>query len=125
VSQSSVDSLLDVLRRTGFAHGLVHVDGVRLEFGQAPTAPPAGAVQRVPEMGPGTETVVLAGGPGTVELVVGRGDPVEVGADLGQVRVHRKTVPLVAPVRGHVTAVHVPTGAFAAYGDAVCSIGSD
>jgi biotin carboxyl carrier protein len=41
------------------------------------------------------------------------------------VRVHRKTVPFVAPVSGSVAEIHAPTGTFVAYGDVVCSIRSD
>lgn len=119
MSHSTVNSLLESLRRSGFSYGVVRVDGVSLEWGQAPATPPAAAQRPVPD------TVVRAGGPGTVELVVERGEAVEEGAELGHVRVHRKTVPLLAPVRGRVTSVHVPSGTFAAYGDAVCSIGTD
>jgi biotin carboxyl carrier protein len=119
VSQNTVNSLLETLRRSGFSRGVVRVEGVHLEFDQAPARPPA------PVQEPAPETVVRAGGPGTVELVVEAGDAVERGRELGHVRVHRKTVPLVSPVRGRVASVHVPSGAFAAYGDAVCSIGSD
>lgn len=119
MSQSTVNSLLAALRRSGFTHGVVRVEGVRLEFRQALP----GSATPVPQ--PVPETVVRAGGPGTVELLVQGGETVEEGAELGQVRVHRRTVPLVAPVGGRVTSVLLPSGAFAGYGDAVCSIRSE
>jgi biotin carboxyl carrier protein len=119
VSESTVNSLLEAVRRSGFSHGVVRVDGVHLEFGQFSARPPAAAPEPV------REAVVTAGGPGTVELAVGSGDVVEQGSELGCVRVHRKTVPLVAPESGRVASVHVPSGAFASYGDAVLSIRSD
>lgn len=125
VSQRTVNRLLESLRCSGFSYGIVRVDGVHLEFGQAPVSASAPAPQAVPETAPVTETAVRAGGPGTVELAVSPGDTVEEGTELGHVRVHRKTVPLVAPVRGRVASVLLPTGAFAAYADTVCFIESD
>lgn len=125
MSQSAVNSLLEALRRSSFSSGAVRVDGVRLEFGQIPPVSVAPAAPAVPERPPAPETVVRTGGPGIVELQVGVGDTVEEGAQLGQVRVHRKTMPLVAPVGGRVTSVLLPDGAFAGYGEVVCSIRPD
>jgi biotin carboxyl carrier protein len=131
MSQASLNSLLTAVRRSGFSRGVVRADGVHLEFGRsagiatavpAPPAAPETPAAAAPVDDP--VTVVRAAGPGTVRLLVGLDSPVEAGAVVGDLQVHRKSVPIVAPAAGSIAEIFLGTGSFAAYGDAICSTSS-
>jgi biotin carboxyl carrier protein len=133
MSYNVLADLLAAVRRSGFTSGVVRVDDVHLEFGRPTASPGAGAPVAAAQAPAGPPDVptpagfapaveVRAGGPGIVHLRVQPGAPVAAGDALGHLRVHRKEVLLVAPAGGSVGEVRIPDGAFAEYGDVVCSI---
>lgn len=131
--QASLNSVLAAVRRSGFSHGVVRVDGVHLEFGRpsAGTGPAGLPAAAIPETAApavaapavnGTATPVRAAAPGIVSLVVLVGSVIGDGEVVGHIQVHRKRVPIVATDGGRIDEIAAGDGSFVAYGDPVCSI---
>jgi biotin carboxyl carrier protein len=127
MSSEVLNSLLDTVRGSGFAHGVVRVGGVHLEFGRAatvrvPVTEPAATEPQPGATLPPSPVLVRAEAPGTVSLRVAVGASVEPGEELGHLQVHRKRVAITAPAPGTVTDIHLADGSFAAYGDVICAL---
>jgi len=129
VSEATLHPLLGAVRRSWFSQGNICVGDVRLEFTRA-DGRMGGAGTASPATGPQTPqaavvpsaavTTVQAPAPGLIDLAVAGGADVARGDVLGHVQVHRKRVPVVAPISGRVREVVVTDGTFVAYGDSLC-----